>query len=124
MRLAMLCRDHALEGDALVEQALGALPPETGSDVRFAAVLAVATRTSREGTAPNDEDEDVYRGRPRPLTTPDGRPIGRLAPGREELALHLGIKNEPEFHRWVEERAGDVARDLYARWRDESGSQA
>jgi len=113
---------------SVAEDAVAGLEPEAGSSDRFRKVHdalkdAVRAALQQENAAAQQErsGKDVSHGSTS-RTVGDKRrgPVLHLQRTPQVLSLSFKTKDNPDFSRWLEERAADVVADLQERWKREA----
>lgn len=100
----------------IARQTLAALPDDTPSPERFQAVLSALASRARDSAKRKD------RARTTVIKDDRGSALGAIAVDDRSIAIKITRKDNPEFGQWIEGHAEAALRQLYDRWRNESGS--
>ncbi|WP_420380210.1 plasmid partitioning protein RepB [Marivita sp.] len=98
------------------KEVIAALPDDTPSPEKFQAVFSACSSKARRDKKPN------IRGLTSVVKDKDGGSVGTLTIDEKTIAIKIARKDNPEFGRWLEERAEATLLQLFEQWRNESGS--
>ena len=100
----------------IARETLEGLSPDTASPEKFQAVHTAATRQARGPAKPATESRVSL------IADARGSPVGTLVLDDRAVVLRILRKDNPDFGQWLEDHAEAALRQLFDRWRSESGA--